>query len=46
MHCKMGGRSAKAVELLRQTGFKKVQQHDRRHSRPGAIRSIPAFPKY
>jgi len=25
MHCKMGGRSAKAVELLRQNGFKNVQ---------------------
>ena len=24
MHCKMGGRSAKAVDLLRQNGFKKV----------------------
>ena len=24
MHCKMGGRSAKAVELLRQSGFKNV----------------------
>ena len=23
-HCKMGGRSAKAVDLLRQAGFKKV----------------------
>ena len=25
MHCKMGGRSAKAVELLRQSGFKNVR---------------------
>jgi len=25
MHCKMGGRSAKAVELMRQNGFKNVQ---------------------
>jgi len=24
-HCKMGGRSAKAVEFLRQAGFKKVR---------------------
>jgi molybdopterin/thiamine biosynthesis adenylyltransferase/rhodanese-related sulfurtransferase len=24
MHCKMGGRSAKAVELMKQSGFKKV----------------------
>ena len=24
MHCKMGGRSAKAVELLKQSGFKNV----------------------
>ncbi len=24
MHCKMGGRSAKAVDLMRQSGFKKV----------------------
>jgi len=25
VHCKMGGRSAKAVEFLRQAGFTKVQ---------------------
>jgi adenylyltransferase/sulfurtransferase len=25
MHCKMGGRSAKAVDLMRQSGFKKVR---------------------
>jgi sulfur-carrier protein adenylyltransferase/sulfurtransferase len=25
MHCKMGGRSAKAVDLLRQHGFTKVR---------------------
>jgi adenylyltransferase/sulfurtransferase len=25
VHCKMGGRSAKAVEFLRQSGFTKVQ---------------------
>ena len=25
IHCKMGGRSAKAVELMRQNGFKNVQ---------------------
>ena len=24
MHCKMGGRSAKAVDLMKQSGFKKV----------------------
>ncbi len=44
-HCKMGGRSAKAVEFLRQAGFKKV------HNLTGGInawsdRVDPKVPKY
>jgi sulfur-carrier protein adenylyltransferase/sulfurtransferase len=44
-HCKMGGRSAKAVEFLRQAGFKKV------HNLTGGInawseRVDPKIPKY
>jgi len=45
VHCKMGGRSAKAVEFLRQAGFKKV------HNLAGGInawaeRVDPKVPKY
>jgi len=45
VHCKMGGRSAKAVEFLRQAGFKKV------HNLTGGInawaeRVDPKVPKY
>ncbi|MGA2182699.1 MAG: molybdopterin-synthase adenylyltransferase MoeB [Bryobacteraceae bacterium] len=44
-HCKMGGRSAKAVEFLRQTGFKKV-----RNMKGGILawsdRVDPTVPKY
>jgi len=45
VHCKMGGRSAKAVEFLRQSGFKKV------HNLAGGInawaeRVDPKVPKY
>ena len=44
-HCKMGGRSAKAVDFLRQAGFKKV------HNLAGGIlawadRVDPKMPKY
>jgi adenylyltransferase/sulfurtransferase len=45
MHCKMGGRSAKAVELLRQSGFKNV-----RNMTGGIIawsdKVDPSVPKY
>jgi rhodanese-related sulfurtransferase len=45
MHCKMGGRSAKAVELLRQSGFKNV-----RNMTGGILawsdKVDPAVPKY
>ncbi len=45
VHCKMGGRSAKAVDLLRQSGFQKV------HNLAGGIqawaeRVDPKMPKY
>jgi molybdopterin/thiamine biosynthesis adenylyltransferase/rhodanese-related sulfurtransferase len=45
VHCKMGGRSAKAVEFLQQSGFKKV------HNLTGGInawaeRVDPKMPKY
>jgi len=45
VHCKMGGRSAKAVEFLQQAGFKKV------HNLAGGItawseRVDPKVPKY
>lgn len=44
-HCKMGGRSAKAVQFLRQAGFEKV------HNLKGGItawadRIDPKIPKY
>ena len=32
MHCKMGGRSAKAVDLLKQIGIQEGPQHDGRHN--------------
>ena len=38
MHCKMGGRSAKACDLLKQNGFKKVRNM-KGGIRAGAIRS-------
>ena len=45
VHCKMGGRSAKAVDFLRQSGFSKV------HNLAGGInawaeRIDPSIPKY
>ena len=45
VHCKMGGRSAKAVEFLRQSGFGRV------HNLAGGInawaeRIDPKLPKY
>ena len=45
VHCKMGGRSAKAVDFLRTSGFKKV------HNLAGGInawaeRVDPKVPKY
>ncbi len=45
VHCKMGGRSAKAVAFLQQAGFKKV------HNLAGGItawadRVDPKVPKY
>jgi len=45
VHCKMGGRSAKAVAFLQQAGFKKV------HNLAGGInawaeRVDPTVPKY
>ena len=45
MHCKMGGRSAKAVDLLRQNGFTKV-----RNMKGGILawseKVDPSVPKY
>ena len=43
VHCKMGGRSQKAAELLKQAGFNKIQNLAG-GIRPGRSRSIPAFP--
>ncbi len=35
VHCRMGGRSAKAVEFLRSVGFRKVKKPRGRHQRVG-----------
>jgi sulfur-carrier protein adenylyltransferase/sulfurtransferase len=44
-HCKMGGRSAKAVDFLRQAGFKEGPQHEGRHSGVERASSFRPFPR-